>query len=358
MKIRNIFIFTALIVVFCLSACIDEGSNNQGVIKLNFNNSGARSPLSDEVLATMTYTVTLTKGEEIITVEADSGGTATVQVSEGTWNIKVSARGGDSELGAGRISGQQEEEEGVNVTVIAGKVASPTIKMIVTGTWVSTYEELVSLFNSLDRIYPDLDMLKIEITNDLETDKTAENSEATLNTNKKVTLWSNSGITIKRKDGITGTNGVDATVFKITKGTLILDGRRGTITIDGNKDTITRCKRALINVYEEGILEMHEGVTLTNNETDNGGAVWVEGGTFNMYGGTISKNNARAQGGGVFTKTKTNKVGKFFKTGGIVYGFKDKNNANTAKSNNNGAAVYDINKGCEDTLGEKDNWPK
>jgi len=396
MKIRNIFILTALIlVVFCLGSCGDAGSNNQGVIKINFNNSGARSVVDK---STMIYDITLTSpGKETITRNGvKHSEPIRISVSEGKWNIKVGAKG-DLDKG-NRIVGQQKEPDGVNVTVTAGATVPQIIEMKVTGTRVFTYDQLVDDFNSLkkDGNLQDLEELDIEIISEdetdkitLETDKTKTVDAATLEAGKTVTLWSDLDVTIKRKDRLVN---VDATVFTVKNGTLILGGKgTGTITIDGNKDGISNCNRALINVGEnppqnnDCILKIYDGVTLKSNTTENGGGVWVSGSTacFIMHGGTITNNKARVEGGGVFVINngtfqmkggvisgntadygggvcvKVSGTGTFIKTRGTVNGNDDGPDSNSATPGQ-GAAVYDKNKANsqDSILREDDPWPR
>ena len=114
-----------------------------------------------------------------------------------------------------------------------------------------------------------------------------------------------------------------------------------------------------------GTLSLHQGVTLSGNirtgGSDNGGAVYVNGGNFYMTGGTIHDNEAGNNGGGVYINggnfymtggTISGNTagyngggvyiginGKFYKTGGIIYGSDGGSNANITLPGH-GAAVY------------------
>jgi len=295
MKIRNIFILTALLlVIFCLGACDSwDGSGNQGSIVINFGDSGGRYTIDTN---TMIYTITLTSpGKSAITRKTNKGD-APISISpvpEGEWNIKIDAIGD-------RIRGRQQEVNGVTVAVTAGKRAYVPITMIVTGTRVSNWTQLKQDF--LDTTLPNEH--DIELVNSFFFNET---DEIKFDNGKTITLWSRTeGATIMRSpyNGRQGNN-----VFLIDKGTIILDGTKGgKIIISGNAND--SCEKALINVQGDGpsTLIMREGVTLTNNKTLLGGGVYIKGinASFYMSGGTISKNNVDRQGvlGAVYIATE------------------------------------------------------
>jgi len=239
--------------------------------------------------------------------------------------------------------------------VTAGKTAHVTIDMFATHTRVFSWEELKDDFNELKNANGKLKNLEeIEIINtELTASEIKIDNAPTLKVNKTITLWSKTDVTIKRMDFSPNTS-IDATVFTIEKGTLILDGTKGgTITIDGNGRDNTNCQRALINVMENGTLKMLNGVTLTNNHTANyGGGVYVEeNGRFYMEGGTISENRAAHKGGGVYVDDrKSPKNGIFVKSGGII-------EKNSADEQGGGDAVYDKGDRWNDPLRSDNPWP-
>lgn len=55
---------------------------------------------------------------------------------------------------------------------------------------------------------------------------------------------------------------------------------------------------------QSGTFNLYDG-SISGNETDRGGGVYVGGGTFNMYGGSISGNRASTYGGGVYVQDGT-----------------------------------------------------
>jgi hypothetical protein len=339
MKIRNnLFLIAALIFAAFVFATCSDGLDNQGSININSDNASARAYANAENDATMVYTVTLTSpGKAPITRTTNTS--VSIPVSEGTWNIKVDAEGE-------RVRG----EGNASVAVAAGKPAFANIGMTVTGTRVKNWLELEKDFKELNKTDGELnDLQEIEIVEGFDADST---SEISLNRSKTITLWAKSVVKIQRTNIVN----INKTVFTINNGTLILDGN---ITIQGNgyeKD----CRRALINVYAPGTLEMRDGVTLTENYTSNsdsgglGGGVYVSGGTFIMKGGTISLNKAATKGGGVYVTNRNSIAGTFIKTGGII-----ENNIAPAQA---GSAVYDESgksspSNYEENLAENKKWP-
>jgi hypothetical protein len=124
---------------------------------------------------------------------------------------------------------------------------------------------------------------------------------------------------------------------------------------------------AVITVNAGGKLVLENGAVITDNKTiifwpvnpngGNGGGVEVNGGTFAMYGGTISGNTG-SFGGGVFVSTTgtftmsggtisgntgnygggvyvnlSGNIGKFAKTGGIIYGSNESEGSTKNTSN-------------------------
>ena len=89
--------------------------------------------------------------------------------------------------------------------------------------------------------------------------------------------------------------------------TLTYSGTGRAITVSGGK--LTLGENITITGADDGAVEitggefvMETGSTLSGNEANSGGAVYVDGGSFTMSGGTISNNDAD-RGGGVFVKS-------------------------------------------------------
>ena len=93
----------------------------------------------------------------------------------------------------------------------------------------------------------------------------------------------------------------------VTPVTLTYSGTGRAITVSGGK--LTLGENITITGADDGAVEitggefvMKTGSTLSGNEANSGGAVYVDGGSFTMSGGTISNNDA-ASGGGVSVKS-------------------------------------------------------
>ena len=150
--------------------------------------------------------------------------------------------------------------------------------------------------------------------------------------------------------GADGVGSVIAPAATMRQALAVLNGRDGTIIVDGNvavtdEETITNNQSVTVRGADAGgvltntggrvftvqagaSLTLGAGITLTGtNDRGNGGAVYVNGGTFTMEGGTISGNTA-SNGGGVYVDAG----GAFEMSGGEISG-------NTASSDGGGVYV-------------------
>ena len=126
---------------------------------------------------------------------------------------------------------------------------------------------------------------------------------------------------------ITGANGMDA--IKLTGGSFTLTDcqNSGKIThASGNTGRGVYVDRGTFNMY---------GGSITGNNANRGGGVYVSSSTFNMFGGSITGNNANndGDGGGVYVKGSNS---SFYMYGGSIGG-KNANEPNTATY---GGGVY------------------
>jgi hypothetical protein len=106
------------------------------------------------------------------------------------------------------------------------------------------------------------------------------------------------------------------------------------LVLDGGWDEGPTQTGALVTVDSSGTLTMNDGAVLQNNSTTTniGGGVHVNGGgTFNMYGGTIS-GNGTIRGSGVYVAGVGTSNGAFTMYGGSITG-------NTAPSGGGGVCV-------------------
>jgi len=363
MKIRNIFLLAVLVrAIFIFSACDNwNSSDNQGSIVISFGNSkvraagddagsnagsNANAPVSvyvEEADKIENYTITLTNPDnDDITKEINKSESVSIPVNAGKWSVVVNGEG-DRVI----IFGESE------VDVEAGQSATVSITMNIIGTRVSSEEEIKADFVEINKGKDGkLAYLEaIEILDSFTISETVYDNGIILNSGNTVTLWSQKDVTLTRSEHNNRTD-VQATVFRIDNGTLILDGTKGgEIIIDGNKENITSCKRALVNVMgKDSVLTITEGITLKNNKTELGGAIYVQQGTFRMEGGTISGNTASINGGGVYVEN-----GVVTKTGGIIYGSDQEEDSLENKTpNHSGDAVYYNNKAHNKTSAADD----
>jgi hypothetical protein len=221
------------------------------------------------------------------------------------------------------------------VVVEAEKITDKDINMTITVTRVYTWDELCG--DLTDTALTSLEY--IEIANDLTAAKTAELRGSGQISSRIVKAEKD--VTIKRGSSLKDP------LFKILS-SLTLEGK---ITIDGDKGgSGNDSTSALLNVEAGGHLIIRDEVTLRNNNSIDGGGVYVKrGGRFTMSGGTISGNTA-GRGGGVFVENTG-----FTKTGGTIYGFNSGSLSNQASVAGGGYAVYYYGQIWDDTLSTGDN---
>jgi hypothetical protein len=261
MKNQKIFIFCALLCITLLCACFStwDGSGETGKVALK--NPG--TPGVEE------YTVILTSpGRSSIESEPTRDSIIVIDVPPGIWNIEVREEGpeGLTALGDEKVEVKPGETKEVPVPMFPA-------------TQAKDWAELIRAFNNSR--FDNEPKSYIEITKDIPV-----NDTVTISGNKKITLRANKNVTITM-----GNNVTRGSLFQINDGNeLTLGGiGQGTITITGNANNTPK---SLIKVSgPSGKLTMNEGVTLTGNTTSgDGGGVYVDGGTFTMYGGIISGN--------------------------------------------------------------------
>ncbi|MCL2805327.1 MAG: hypothetical protein FWD26_05250 [Treponema sp.] len=107
-------------------------------------------------------------------------------------------------------------------------------------------------------------------------------------------------------------------MFNVERGaSLTLNNGITLVGHSNNNDSLVR--------IEDGTLTMNAGAAIQNNHTSgDGGGVFIEYGTFNMNGGTISGNTAR-NGAGIYSRS-----GVFNMSGGLI----------TNNTSSNGSGVY------------------
>ncbi len=160
---------------------------------------------------------------------------------------------------------------------------------------------------------------------------------------KNITIDGMGGVTAdfdnnKNTPDTKGAGSVTATraLINVSGGKLTLE--TGAVLQNNNSANLFACGGVFVDTYST--LIMNGGTIVGNTTAQNGGGVYVEGGTFTMFGGVISDNTA-SSGGGVYVKHDTgtdmntgndfSMPGTFNMSGGTIMG----NTANT-----NGGGVY------------------
>jgi hypothetical protein len=332
MKNKNIVMIIAALCIVSMGACFSpwDGSGDQGNLVINLGDSGARyAKVPNDVV-----TVILSSSGETSRSEPVAGNTASFSVQPGHWNILVRVDNNK----ALKVYGKADVE------VKAGAVTDVTITMGNRSGVAEVVNAWTDLKNVLEKTAGN--PVKVMITNRA----LSVTDFIEIPKGKTITLLAEVPVTI-RKDNI-----ATYSMFRVPDGSSLILGEEGwtggSITIDGsggnardNSSLIyvgtSRFRPTQTSAGPGGTLTMYDGVRLINNEivghADRGGAVVVQGGTFNMKGGEIFGNKA-TYGGGVLvmssTVTGTVYKGTFNKEKGKgrIYG-------NTAKNKSNGHAV-------------------
>ena len=155
----------------------------------------------------------------------------------------------------------------------------------------------------------------------------------TINSHIKLVPVESKNVTLSRNAELT-----DQNLFVVSANASLTIGdasSSASIIIDGGSETNMNAKLSLIKVESGGTLVLNENSVLQNNLCNGtqGGAVYSNGGTINIYGGYISSNtiadtnNAR-YGGGIYLKN-----GSFTMTSG-------KFSSNSISSNDSEKSAY------------------
>ena len=122
-----------------------------------------------------------------------------------------------------------------------------------------------------------------------------------------VRIYADSNCTLTRSDSNT------KRLFNVSSGSLTFgkDGHNGVITIDGNKDNSASAQGGAC-IYSSGAsktVNLYKNIVIQNSKVDgnNGGAVYVDGGTLNINGAKFYNNTTTAgagvKGGAIYAKT-------------------------------------------------------
>ena len=309
----------AIISVLFLNACFSPLSNIESKLTIRFDNS-TRSlvNMDNEEYANFTHRVYLKSGsDEYIYAGEFRGASGSISISAGSYSVLVKAYDSGNKL---RARGVSEE----TVTITLGQNKSVTIEMISTveiSNWAGLSDAIEAANEDIDR------ELYVYITGDI----TAVEDDETITSLGTVTLFAETNITINN------------VTFVISGGKFAMnDG----ITLKGSKKN---SEAGGVIVKESGTFEMNGGA-ITEYHTRSGSGVRVEvGGTFNMKSGEIFGNEAigfqgSSFGGGVYIDG-----GTFRRIGGTIYGYTEgETKSNVVKEisyNNNEEVTIAISRG-------------
>lgn len=209
------------------------------------------------------------------------------------------------------------EEDLKNVSAYGYYYLNTDIEL--TKTWEITVDKIYICLNGHDIIGP--------------------NGSDTIIVNKQLRLVDCKGDSTDGEYGkITHNSGENGRGVKVNEGGILYmySGAISGNTVVGNDTT----SAAGGGVWFNGKFYMYGGeisgnaVEKGNKESAVGGGVFIDGGTFEMTGGEISKNTAESDGGGVYTRIFTT----FNMKGGTIGG-EDESDANTAPEGG-GAYIY------------------
>ena len=333
--------FLSLVVLIgaCFSPWRGEENGNLSIVWGNTENSGGRL-IHDLVDPDLTGYKVILKGPDGKQQEYDFSGVpgASFSVAPGTWNVTV--KGGteyrndypgeeDGELEI-KILGMSQIE------VKAGEKTTENIDMY-NMMEVFGWSDLDDLINSNYGYCtdPECNITRHEIIYVLKSEDPLQSCEYvvdnTLSVFFPVIIVADGDIILKRYNDPDSGERFNDPFFSLSEResrlTLGLPGMNGRITIDGyledsSSNPVTTKEAILAENYST--LVMNEGVSIIGNNTNYidyyGGAVYVDGSTFNMNGGTISGNKAYVSGGGVYITGSYPVGGAFNMAGGTISG--------------------------------------
>jgi len=331
-----------------VSACFSPWQGEEATLTISVGDSSSRTlvNLGANEQASFSYELIMNGPGGKKTFTFDPGATSlTVKVTPGEWQAEVRAIGSTTTL---RAFGEWEG------TVALGETTTAAVTMY-SASEVTSWAQLEAAVDGSPAGGNRKEIIFLKGGGTWGLDSTNQ----TINIERPIELRAVEVVTIIR-------NSADSFLqnfFYLNVGGVLT--LKGPLTLDGNNVTAPLANSSFIQV--EGKLEMYDGVTLRNNTIGSG--VYVSGsGTFNMYGGSISRNKTGTYGGGVCVSGSgtfnmyggsisgnvadsvvrygggvavTSSAATFTKTGNsIIYGSNGDGNANTtANTTGNGHAV-------------------
>jgi len=277
---------------------------NEGFVTFNFGNS-ARSfvNLATEEYLNFSYEFTFrSHGRSDFKTTAPRG-SGTLVVPVGTYTVTVKAFNGNVLQGFGNVESFVEVNPGKNTTAFLDMHSAVEVS-----DWISLQDALYAYETGLSGLPR---KLYIFLQNSFSTNI----NSSMIDVRGVKYLIAEKNVTI---DG--SVFGSSSNMFNAGSSAefhLGTEDMTGTITIKGRNNA----SGALIAV-NMGEVYLYSGVTLRDNISstlpfnDNGGAVFVNGGKFFMFGGTITNNRPFMNGGGVFVSGGA----EFNMFGGVISG--------------------------------------
>jgi len=190
------------------------------------------------------------------------------------------------------------KEDGPKFVITNNSDKDKKVKISLNENYEVVIEEVSNIVTTWDELnyrISNTSISEIVITEDL-------TATSTITVSKPVKITSDKNVTITRGNSSDGANFEDA-FFKVeSAGNLELEGTENqnlTITLDGGNTSSTNDGGAVH--VSGGTFTMNDGVTISNCNAKDGGAVYITNvGTFNMTGGTITGCSATLSGGGVW----------------------------------------------------------
>ena len=389
-----ILVFAVAALLLAFSGCFSPWAGD-GTLTINLDGGdSSRAVINPADIANFEYEIILEGPGGKITKSVKGGGSITVELTAGTWDLMLRAIGDrpdDDPLGdymftvhyPPRMLRALGFDNAVDVK--AGKNTNVTLKMKA-AIEISNPDQLELAYHE----FSDTPVIWI-IKESFEYDGILElmGQDLTLitdNSGKEVTLTCTDDLSSPGNEAIFD-------LYMSGKPSILTLGRpgmKGWLVIDGGGKEGYVKSGSLFRVNDSGCkLEMFDGVKLCNNFNEGyygysaygggvrveygafimnggeisgnkaaangtsggfGGGVWVDSGSFIMNGGEISGNEAEAYGssggfgGGLYIDHDASAYYSHFeKTGGVIYGGTAGKKSNIADAPNNGHAVYNAN---------------
>ena len=336
-KVYKFLFFLLIFLSFVIFSC-DSSNGENSVISISFGMDNAKAAISvDEIR----HVISLDGPSGRKTMAISGAGTARAQVAPGTWRIEVEGYYGNDLYSIGAATATVRAGQTTNVTVymtvVAGQPSggaalggsgggkAPLIPDVTANNWsdivsnITLFETEASLGNVVDKIimldeagtpgafvasstimpFPTTPFPLVpggQLTVTLVTPPNQPVSISRGSLAAQMFIW-------KGDYGITATLNLGHPNYP----------ENSSLTLDGFGSPSGSPFISLGGYGVATTLNMYKNVKLQNNAGSMGGAVYIDTGTFSMYGGDIAGNSATLNGGGIY-----NSAGTFDMYGGDI----------------------------------------